>query len=275
MSLQTLFCLLLFMLIKLTVLSAVIPPFFYVIIPSYNNEQYCINNLQSIAAQDYPHWKAIYINDDSSDQTGRLIQQYVQQNNLQHKFKIVNNLRRQGMLANIYRAVKKAKPNWIIATVDGDDTLRDNTVLSYLASIYQKKKIWMTYGSWESNPLGARVSNCAPFPSRVIKKRKFRSYKYVSSQLRTFYAALFQRIKKRYLCYKGDFFMAAGDVAFIMPLLEMSSKRHIHYVRKILYNYNVINPLNDFRQNAALQGQCSSLIRKKKPYKPLKKAFWR
>src|SRR5690242_2167515 len=127
---QILLYLLLFVL-KFSLLLAAKPPFFYVVIPSYNNEQYCIRNIQSIAAQDYPHWKAIYINDSSTDQTGARVQKYIEENNLQHKFKVVHNLRRQGMLANIYHAVKKAKPHWIVATVDGDDTLRDDTVLSF------------------------------------------------------------------------------------------------------------------------------------------------
>jgi hypothetical protein len=149
-------------------------------------------------------------------------------------------------------------------------------VFRYLASLYARKPdIWMTYGSWQSHPANARLCNCAKFPRHVLKKRTFRSYKYISSQLRTFYAALFQRIKKKDFKDRGKFFMAAGDVAFMMPLLEMSSKGHIHYVKKVLYNYNVTNPINDFRANLHLQGQCASIIRKKKRYKQVKAAFWR
>src|SRR5208282_2333999 len=96
------------------------PIFFYVVIPSYNNEKWCIRNIESIVKQDYPHWKAIYINDLSSDRTGNIVEDYLNQHShLRQKFEVVHNQKRKGMLANIYNAVKKAKKNWVVVTVDG------------------------------------------------------------------------------------------------------------------------------------------------------------
>src|SRR5574338_114980 len=93
-------------------------PFIYVVIPSYNNEAWCIKNIESIVSQEYTNWKAVVINDCSEDRTGHLLESYVMQKQLSHKIKIIHNATRQGMLANIYRAVKRAKPEWVIATVD-------------------------------------------------------------------------------------------------------------------------------------------------------------
>lgn len=246
-------------------------PFIYVVIPSYNNEQWCIKNIESVLQQNYPHWKAVIINDCSTDRTGILLENYLLKNNLSHKISIIHNPKRRGMLANIYTAVKKAKPRWIVATVDGDDTLRGTDALSRIATIYKDNpKIWMTYGSWVSDPIGARRCNCAAFPHEIIKKNRFRKYPYISSQLRTFYAGLFQKIRKKDMQHKGKFFMAAGDVAFMIPMLEMASKGHFYYVQEALYTYNVVNPINDFRANVALRDKCSKRIRSKKPYKPLK-----
>ncbi|MBS0636121.1 MAG: glycosyltransferase family 2 protein [Verrucomicrobia bacterium] len=251
------------------------PVFFYVVIPSHNNEQYCIQNLESIVRQDYPHWRAIYINDLSADRTGNIVQDYLTKHNLHHRIKLVHNWKRKGMLANIYNAVRKAKKNWVVVTVDGDDTLRGNDVFSHLAKVYSDPNVWMTYGNWESEPKGRLPSDNDHIPAFISSHNKFRKYKFCTTQLRTFYAGLFHKIKKRDLQHKGKFFMAAGDVAFMIPLLEMSSLGHFHFVERVIYNYNLHNPINDFKVNGGLQGWCARQVGKKKPYKPLKKATWK
>src|ERR1700730_12157659 len=50
---------------------------FVIVIPSYNNEKWCIGNLESVMTQTYPHFTVCYINDCSSDKTGELVDQYV------------------------------------------------------------------------------------------------------------------------------------------------------------------------------------------------------
>lgn len=252
-------------------------PYFYVVIPSYNNEKWCIENIESVAKQEYPYWQAVVIDDASQDKTGELVEAYVRKHHLHEKIHVIHNSQRHGMLSNIYHAVKQADPNWIVVTVDGDDTLNGTDVLCHLAEIYgSDSDVWLTYGNWQSNPKGERTTNCRPFPEHVLQKRLFRNYRFVSSHLRTFYAGLFQQIRAEDLMHKGKFFMATGDVAFMMPMLEMASKGHIYFVRKILYNYNMRNPISDRVAHLALMSACSKIIRhKKKPYPPLKKAIWR
>jgi glycosyltransferase involved in cell wall biosynthesis len=251
------------------------PVFFYVVIPSHNNEQYCIRNLDSIVNQNYPHWKAVYINDLSADRTGNIVEEYVTQHNLRHKIEIVHNWQRKGMLQNIYNAVRRAKPNWVVVTVDGDDTLRGTDVFSYLADIYNNPNVWMTYGNWESEPYGRLPSDNDFIPDYIRLTNAFRSYKFCTTQLRTFYAGLFQKIKKSDFMAKGKFLMAAGDVAFMIPLLEMCSRGHFHFIQKVIYNYNLHNPINDFKVNSSLQGWCAQQVGKKKAYKPLTRASWK
>jgi glycosyltransferase involved in cell wall biosynthesis len=250
------------------------PVFFYVVIPSYNNEKWCLKNIESVINQDYPHWKAIYINDLSSDRTGNIIEEYLNKHShLRQKFEVVHNWERKGMLANIYNAVQKAKNNWVVVTVDGDDTLKGKDVFSHLADIYDKNSnVWMTYGNWEADPPGKLQSDNEHIPDYIVLSNRFRQYKFCTTQLRTFYAGLFKKIKKSDFQHKGKFFMAAGDVAFMIPLLELSARGHIHFVEKVIYTYNLHNPINDFKVNGGLQGWCSTQIGKKKPYTPLKKA---
>src|SRR5258708_24517075 len=92
-----------------------------VIIASYNNELWYLDNLNSIAAQKYPDWHAYYINDCSSDATGSLVEKFIKDRQLEKSFTIVHNADRRGALANIYDTIHKLDPNSVVVIVDGDD----------------------------------------------------------------------------------------------------------------------------------------------------------
>jgi glycosyltransferase involved in cell wall biosynthesis len=256
-----------------TILAAKSSPHLYVVIPSYNNEKYCIGNLESLACQAYTNWEAVYINDNSLDQTGPLVEQFVRKHHLQNKFTIIHNSIRKGALANTYYAIKKADPNDIVIILDGDDQLANPNVLNTIATIYKKNpNVWLTYGNYASSPFSRR-SVCREYPARIVRQNAFRKYKYVSGHLRTFYAGLFHQIKKEDLLENGKFLPSAGDVATMLPMLEMAANGHFLFVDQILYIYRDDNPINDFR-NRAVQKRCSLLVRSRPPYKPLKRAVW-
>ena len=247
---------------------------FAIVIPSYNNEKWVIKNLESVAIQKNPNWKLFYINDASSDKTAAFVEQFIRSRNLQHKCTLINNTERKGALANLYNVIMKLPPTTVVVTVDGDDFLNGPNVLDILTKAYadEKKDIWMTYGDFKSSPPGW-PSCCDDIPRKVVKKRTFRSYKWVATHLRTFYAKLFQKIKKDDLLWKGKFFPMTWDMAFMFPMLEMSSKDHFKFIRDVTYIYNVQNPLNDYRVNAQLQRDLDVYIRKMPPYPALNQLF--
>jgi len=259
--------------LQLSIEKSRAPITFFIVIPSFNNESWCLQNLESIAIQSYPHWHAYYINDCSTDKTGALVEEFVKKNHLENKFTIVHNEKRQGALANTYHAIQKADPNDVVMIVDGDDQLVNDGVCTYVASVYRKHpEIWLTYGTYISQPF-MRRSVCKKFPKKVRRGNDFRSYKYVSGHLRTFYAGLFQLIKKEDLMLNSEFLPSAGDVATMLPMLEMASSRHFRYLSKVLYIYRDNNPLNDFR-NRPVQKSCSDYVRSLPPYEPLTEASW-
>ena len=269
----TLLALMLFVSLHTSPLPAASPSI-CVVIPSYNNEPWCIENLESVACQTYKHFRAVYINDCSSDKTGSLVDSYIASHNLRKKFTVIHNKERRGALYNFYHAITKCDPNEIIVVLDGDDRLIDSSVLSYIAKLYEKNPaLWLTYGSLISKPIPRR-SVCREFPRHINKRRDYRHFPFVSSHLRTFYAGLFQEIKKSDLMENGQFLASAGDVATMLPMLEMAGPEHFKYVRRVLYVYRDNNPLNDFN-NRPEQKRCSLLIRSRPPYKQLNRAVWR
>ena len=66
-----------------------------VIIPSYNNQQWYKHNLDSLFCQVYNNYRVIYINDCSSDSTGKLVHDYIQQSGMSDRCVFIdNNVRR-------------------------------------------------------------------------------------------------------------------------------------------------------------------------------------
>jgi len=248
------------------------PPEFAIVIPSYNNERWCIGNLKSCLSQNYPNFTIYYVDDCSDDKTGVLIDSYVKKHHLENKCIVIHNKSRRGALANLDMVIRTLDPKKVVVTVDGDDILAHPRVLNILASIYANPSIWLTYGSWKSEPKGF-VCPCQPIPREISQANAFRSWQWVASQLRTFYAGLFQKIKPEDLLYEGKYFPTTWDLAMMFPMLEMASKSHFQYVPDIVYIYNVINPINDFRAHKELQMKLTNYIRAKAPYKPLETLF--
>jgi glycosyltransferase involved in cell wall biosynthesis len=244
---------------------------FYIVIASYNNEKWYQKNLSSVFQQEYPHWRLCYINDCSTDTTGKSVEEYIDLYGMRSKCRVIHNSSNRGAMANLYTAIHMAKPTEIVVIVDGDDALANPRVLKYLAHVYQNKNIWMTYGSYKCDPSGQQ-GLCEPFPRKVLQKGTFRKYKWIASHLKTFYAKLFHLIKKEDLMRDGKFLPITYDQAITYPLLEMAGNAHIRYIRRTLYLYNDTNPISDSRR-AEFQYRTALYIRSLPPYAPVKRLF--
>lgn len=238
-----------------------------VVIPSYNNSEWYLRNLDSVFTQDYENYRVIYIDDVSSDNTVQLVENYLIDCHLMDKCTLIKNDQRVGGLCNIYRAVHSLEDHVIVILLDGDDWLKHNGVFKLINETYQSRDIWLTYGQFEHYPSGQR-GLCRDFPQVIIKKNRQRSYFWITSHLRTFYAGLFKRIKLDDLMDQDTFFMVTWDLAIMFPMLEMASER-IKCIRDILYVYNLATPLNDCKLRIKEQARCENIIRGKAKYKRL------
>ncbi len=246
---------------------------FAIVVPSYNNAKWCQKNLASIAGQTYSNFHLYYIDDASEDATGMLAQQYINSSSLKGKTTYIRNTKRQGSLANLYHTIHTLQPDQIVVCVDGDDWLAHTEVLTRLAAVYSDESVWLTYGDFDFDPQGILEGHCEAIPEEVRKTHRFRTHSFLASHVKTFYAKLFQKIRKEDLMIDGQFFPMTGDVAFMIPMLEMAASRHFRYIPETLYIYNVANPLNDFKHQEQEQQQYRWIIQVREPYPPLEKLF--
>jgi cellulose synthase/poly-beta-1,6-N-acetylglucosamine synthase-like glycosyltransferase len=142
-------------------------PQFAVVVPSYNNENFCEKNLKSIFQQTYPNWKLYYIHDAHTDATEEKVRRLIKSWNMSEKCVVISNKKRKGALRNLYETIHQIEPDTVVITIDGDDHLKHKRVFQKIASLYaSNKNIWMTHGSYDTNPPGYIIRS-APIPSFV------------------------------------------------------------------------------------------------------------
>jgi glycosyltransferase involved in cell wall biosynthesis len=107
-----------------------------ILIPSYNNRQWYEQNLESVCAQKYDNFRAIYVDDGSSDQTGPLVEQFLADHAVGHRIQLIRNPVRVGALENLYRCIHTCDDQEIVILLDGDDWLAHPRVLQTLDAVY-------------------------------------------------------------------------------------------------------------------------------------------
>lgn len=251
-----------------------------VLVTNYNSMPWVEKNLDSIFSQKYENFEVIYVDDTSNDDTADVAEQYINEQGFQDKFTLIRNTKRIGAHENQYNVIHTCKDDDIIVVLDGDDWFSYDGVLSLLNKVYSDPNIWITYGQYQHYPSGQRGA-CRDLSQREIKllgSRQFRKNynRHVFSAPRTFYAGLYKKIKKEDIMYKGKFLFVAGDVAIMLPMIEMAKNGHFKFISNVLYIYNrerITRPEFNQPKRAKDAGMMFAEIKRKAPYKALNSLF--
>jgi glycosyltransferase involved in cell wall biosynthesis len=178
---------------------------------------------------------------------------------------------RLGALANIIRGFQalSCQPEDVCLVLDGDDWLGNRKALEWLWNVYRDGKIQLTYGQFRVLSDG-RLGQALPFPDEVRQARSYRKYNgpVGFGQLRTFRHKLWSRVDEEDLIdpETGKPWEMAWDVAMMLPMLEMCGPGAIVCMKKVLYTYNDMNPLSDFRTDGRKQLELEGRIRARPSY---------
>jgi glycosyltransferase involved in cell wall biosynthesis len=247
-----------------------------VIIPFYNSSQYLRKCIESIAAQNYERFRVHLIDDCSSDDSQRVIEESISEFNIRDKVLRYINDDNVGALANQIGIISHLDKDSIVVLIDGDDALsNDPNIFKKINSEYHQGAE-MTYGSmWsmaDNIPLVAQE-----YPNEVFEEKSFRSHRFnwniPYTHLRTFSVSLFNHVNLNDLRDdNGVYYKAGGDSALFYALIEQCKDRFsVRPIRDILYLYNDINPINDYKINSEEQTKNSLNILSKKNQTPIKK----
>jgi glycosyltransferase involved in cell wall biosynthesis len=243
---------------------------FKIIVPLYNSEQWIHKTIKSLELQEYNNFECIIIDDCSTDNSYEIAKKSITG---KKKYKLYRNENNLGPLANAYRGAMELCSNLedenIVAILDGDDFLFSPKSLSILNEKYQDQNCWMTYGSYVNLSDKKKGKFSRQVPDHVIKSNGYRSYEWCTSHMRTYKSFLLKNVNiDDLLDEKGNFYRAAGDLALMFPLLEMSGE-NAKYIKDILYIWNDLSPLNEHKNKRDVQLFCESQIRNGKRYSKL------
>jgi glycosyltransferase involved in cell wall biosynthesis len=218
---------------------------FEIVIPSYNNAEWAERNLTSVCFQNYPRDKyhVTYVNDASTDETGKVVADFIARNGLEKHVTLINNPIRKRQLENRYRTFHTIPDDTIIAECDGDDFYIDDNVLLELNAIFQNPEVWMMYSIRHKTSHKGKISKAEPFSYDEIMYHSYRDFfNKPTWPPRAYYAWLFKQVKLKDLLYEGKYYPVLTDPAYMIPMLEMAG-RHNQCIDKILYIRNRGNPL--------------------------------
>ena len=237
---------------------------FTILIPSYNNEKWAKKCLGSALSQDYENYDVVYINDCSTDNTGAIVGQLVDETQTKANVLVVNNNSNHKALCNLWREIYQAKNGTIIVTLDGDDWFPNDQILNILDQTYSMEDVWMTAGSYIDNAVGMVSS---PNITGSYWQGNIRMKPWTISHLRTFRKELFMRIEHADLLDEdGNFYKFTFDQAMMYPMAEMAGPEHFREIKQVMYVYNRHNPISVDRVHRFDQLRIERQIREKQPY---------
>lgn len=237
-----------------------------VITTFYNCEQYIERCIESVAAQDYDNYQHILIDDASTDGTVEQIKAKLSSlpTDLQGKFVLISNKENVGAVKNQVDHFRKLNDDAIVMIIDGDDSLvNDNTVFAYYNTLYHQGTEFSYGSSWSMTDNIPLISQ--PYPDVVKKNRSYRQHHFnwilPYTHLRTFRKRLINNCHDdQFKDSNGNWFRAGGDGSIFYALIEQADPEKITVVQDVVYNYNDINPLNDYKVNGHEQNETARKI---------------
>ncbi|MGJ8636398.1 MAG: glycosyltransferase family 2 protein [Phycisphaerales bacterium] len=239
----------------------------YIFTAGRSCSEYVDKCLTSVLNQNYSNFRHIVVDDDSTDGTADIAKQLTKDS---QNHTIIAGDQRRFWTGN---ACEFLKPNDddVVVTLDLDDWLAHDNVLSTINNIYQHHQCWLTYGSYKHATPNVRSDVRDPFPKKVLKDRSFREYKWLASHLRTFKGFLWNNLnpKQALLDENGNLAKMAWDLGIMFPMMEMCPQGKIHFVKEQLYIYNDLNPLNDHKVDRSAQIRTENHFRSLPKYEVL------
>lgn len=223
----------------------------------YNCEKYLARCLDSIIAQSYTDWVCYLLNDLSTDGSQKIAEDYVKQDS---RFILINNTKKYYQPGNYDQVLRSddIDDESIVVEVDGDDYLGARDSLAKVYTLH-KQGYWITHGSFYYTD--GRVGFSKPFDVSSLRITSNNA-----THLRSWRAKLWKNIDKEDLMFEGWYASTAGDVFFMLPMLEMAGDDRIKHINLPLYVYNEQNPINDHKVDMGKQWLLARVARKNKKY---------
>lgn len=230
----------------------------------FNVSDYIGRCIESIQNQSIKNFRCFLIDDLSTDDSYNIAheliksdQRFILIKNTEKKYKTLNYI-------NILNNRKDIDDEEIVIELDGDDCFADDLVLNRVQKAYFNGRTWITNGCFKY------ASGQQGFSSPQIDFDNLRKDRFTASHLRTWKVFLWRAIKDEdHRDNDGNFLKINADLAYMLPMLEMSGPEHYRFIPDVNLIYNELNPLNDHKVDMNQVNIIAEQIRKRKKYKKL------
>ena len=120
------------------------PPLISIAVPIYNTAHYLPAALDSLLAQDYPHWEALLWDDGSADGSAQLAAAYAAQDS---RFRLLGDGRNHGNPAALAQTLAQARGAFV-GVLDSDDLLEPMALAAMLAFMQAQPQLGMAYSQY-------------------------------------------------------------------------------------------------------------------------------
>ena len=236
-----------------------------IVTPVYNAEAYIEKCIRSVAAQDYTDYHMYIIDDYSTDNTVKVAKETI--NSLPQwqrwHFTVLENEENLGAVANHFDTFKQLVTEQYIMLLDGDDSLVNDPTIFHMYNNLYHEGAEFTYGScWsmaDNIPLIAQE-----YPPNIKANKFYRAYRFnwnmPYTHLRTFKSSLIKNLTREDLQIDGKWPRAGGDTSLFYYLIERADPDKVVCVTDVVYNYNDLNPINDYKVNAEEQNKTAAKV---------------
>ena len=205
-----------------------------IVVAVRNAEKYIGRCLESVKAQDDYDYHCVVIDDASTDETFRrrscdgvgTTRSIRASCRAERRAKLFSPQHRRG--DSTY-----GRPGDVVVILDGDDELQSDALENI--SIAYRRGAWMTYGNFVTS--SGKPSWMPPYPQKIVRASAVRQYPWRASHPKTFKIELFNRLTDEDFTHEGRWFETAGDVALMIPMLEMAAERAL-YIPEPIYVWN-------------------------------------
>lgn len=202
------------------------PALVSIAVPIYNTARFLPAALDSLLAQDYPHWEGLLWDDGSTDGCSEIAADYARRD---PRFRLLGNGRQNGNPGALAQALVDASGDFV-GVLDGDDLLEPHALSAMLAFMQARPALGMAYSQYlEMDETGALLG-----PG----KRCMTPY---SSQrmLLEFMTYHFRLIGTRVYRAVGGYDGALDESADYDLCLRLSEQCAIEHLPQPLYRYRI------------------------------------
>lgn len=237
---------------------------FVFLTPAYNCEKEIVQTILTMISQSYKDWRAIIIDDVSTDNTTTAAKELVENFGIREKFTFVRRDEKYGEVRNTIEELEWIDDDEIIVRLDGGDWLLDNNTLYYLNEIYKQGDPAFV---WTNQRWGFTFKNIS---SHLNLKEQPDVYKHpwVTSHLKTYRSENLKIVpRSNFFDDEGNWIMIACDQAVTLPMLHLAikNKKNLVYFPIDCYHYSIdlSNPTLFTNNRSIRQKQSAEWIRER------------